>query len=363
MNENDRVQSMTLGDVEVIRIVEWRKQFLPAPDVFPDIHANVWKSNKDWLAPDHWEPDSNRTVIALQAWILRSGGRTILVDTNAGSGRERPGMAPYFDQCQSDFLDILAQAGIHPQDIDIVVNTHLHVDHVGWNTTDMDGEWIPTFPHAQYLIPAADDAHYGPDNTSGKNLQKVDRLIYEDSIAPIHHAGQALLWDGLHHIDEHLTLESAPGHTPGSSVLRLSSKSERAVFAGDVLHSPLQILEPCCSSSFCTNPQQAATTRHRILGRAADEHELLIPGHFAGPAGALPSNETKTDTPSAPGQHQTPTNNPPPPTPTQSLPAARTGRRGTSMRPSTGTARRGECHESGSYKIFVADDRSDAEVS
>jgi glyoxylase-like metal-dependent hydrolase (beta-lactamase superfamily II) len=286
-SENDRVQSMVLGDVQVIRVVEWHKQFLPTSDVLPDVAADVWRRNEDWLAPDHWEPDSDRTVIALQAWVLRSGGRTVLVDTNAGSGRERPGMAPYFDQCQSDFLDLLAQAGVRPQDVDVVVNTHLHVDHVGWNTIDADGEWAPTFPNAQYLIPAADDAHYGPANASGRNLQKVDRLIYEDSIAPIHQAGQAVLWDGLHRIDEHLTLESAPGHTPGSSVLRLSSGSDRAVFAGDVLHSPLQILEPCCSSSFCFDAEQAAASRRRILGRAADERELLVPGHFGGPAGAL----------------------------------------------------------------------------
>jgi glyoxylase-like metal-dependent hydrolase (beta-lactamase superfamily II) len=286
-NENESVQSMVLGEIEVIRVVEWHKPFLPASGMFPGAAADVWKDNEDWLAPDHWEPESDRTVIALQAWVLRSGGQTVLVDTNAGSGRERPGMAPYFDQCQSDFLDVLARAGVRPRDVDVVVNTHLHVDHVGWNTVDADGEWVPTFPHARYLIPAADDAHYGPDNASGTTLQKVDRLVYEDSVAPIHRAGQAVLWDGLHRIDQHLTLESAPGHTPGSSVLRLSSGSDRAVFVGDLLHSPVQILEPCCNSSSCFHARQAAASRRRILGRAADEGELLVPAHFGGPAGAL----------------------------------------------------------------------------
>lgn len=285
-NENERVQSMVLGDVEVIRVIEWHRPFLPTSGMFPGATADIWKDNEDWLAPDHWEPDSDRTVLALQTWVLRSGGRTVLVDTGAGNGRERPGMAPFFHQCEGDFLGLLARAGVRPRDVDVVVNTHLHVDHVGWNTVDADGEWVPTFPNAQYLIPAADDSHYGPANAKGNGLREVDRLIYEDSIAPIHRAGQAVLWDGLHRIDEHLTLESAPGHTPGSSVLRLASGSDRAVFVGDLLHSPVQILQPCCNSDACLAPEQAVASRRRILGRAADERELLVPAHFGG-AGAL----------------------------------------------------------------------------
>ncbi|WP_329241373.1 MBL fold metallo-hydrolase [Actinoallomurus sp. NBC_01490] len=284
-NENESAQSMVLGDVEVIRVVEPHEPFQSTSVMFPTVAADVWKDNEDWLAPDHWEPDTDRPVTALQTWVLRSGGRTILVDTGAGDGRERPGMGP-FHQARSDLPGLLARAGVRPQDVDVVVNTHLHVDHVGWNTVDADGQWVPTFPNAQYLIPAADDFHYGPDNAYGNGVQKVDRLIYEDSIAPIHQAGQAVLWDGLHRIDEHLTLESAPGHTPGSSVLRLASGSDRAVFVGDLLHSPVQILQPCCNSNACLAPEQAVASRRRILGRAADERELLIPAHFGG-AGAV----------------------------------------------------------------------------
>ncbi|MFJ1645399.1 MBL fold metallo-hydrolase [Streptomyces sp. NPDC088258] len=284
-NQNERVQSMMLGEVEVIRIVEWHEPFLPASGMFPDVTADVWRDNESWLVPDHWEPESDSAVVALQSWVLRSAGRTVLVDTGAGNGRERPGMGP-FHQARSDFPALLERAGVHPRDVDVVVNTHLHVDHVGWNTVDADGQWVPMFPRAQYLIPAADDFHYGPDNAYGNRGQVVDRLIYEDSVAPIHRAGQAVLWDGLHRIDEHLTLESAPGHTPGSSVLRLASGSDRAVFVGDLLHSPVQFLQPCCNSDSCQAPDQAVASRRRILGRAADERELVVPAHFGG-AGAV----------------------------------------------------------------------------
>ncbi|GLU48683.1 MBL fold metallo-hydrolase [Nocardiopsis ansamitocini] len=284
-NENDSVQSMVLGDVEVIRIIEWHEPFLPASTMFPEASADAWKDNEDWLVPDHWRPGDDSTVLALQTWVLRSGGRTVLVDTGAGNGRERPGMAP-FHHCQGDFLGLLEKGGVRPQDVDVVVNTHLHVDHVGWNTVDADGQWVPTFPNARYLVPAADDFHYGPDNAYGNGAQEVDRLIYEDSVAPVHQAGQVVLWDGLHRLDEHLTLESAPGHTPGSSVVRLESGRDRAVFVGDLLHSPVQILHPCCNSNACLAPRQAVASRRRILERAADERELLVPSHFGG-AGAV----------------------------------------------------------------------------
>ncbi|WP_327360652.1 MBL fold metallo-hydrolase [Streptomyces sp. NBC_01296] len=279
--KNESRQSIMLGDVEITRVIEWTGPLGPPRNLVPGVGAEVWKENEDWLSPDHWETDSDRTVLALQTWVLRSAGKTVLVDTGVGNGRERPG-SPLFHHRQGDFLGELARAGVRPQDVDIVVNTHVHGDHVGWNTVAADGGWVPAFPNAQYLIPAADDHHFGPGNGYGGGLREDDRLIYEDSIAPVHHAGQAVLWDGAHRIDEHLTLESAPGHTPGSAVLRLASGTDRAVFVGDLLHSPVQILEPACNSCFCLDAGQAAASRRRILERAADEAELLVPAHFGG---------------------------------------------------------------------------------
>ncbi|MFD9895081.1 MBL fold metallo-hydrolase [Amycolatopsis sp. NPDC059027] len=278
-------ERIVLGDVEIIRIAEWQGPFMPVSDLVPDADAEVRKDNEDWLAPDHWEPDSDRAVLAVQSWVLRSGGRTVLVDTGVGKGRERPASPP-FHHWQSDLLELLTAAGVDPREVDVVVNTHLHVDHVGGNTVEANGEWVPAFPNAEYLIPAADDFHFGPDNAYGNTSRQDERLIHEDSIAPLHRAGQAVLWDGSHRIDEHLTLESAPGHTPGSSVLRLKSGSDRAVFVGDLLHSPVQLLQPSCNSSACLAPDQAAASRRRVLARAADERELLVPAHFAG-AGAV----------------------------------------------------------------------------
>ncbi|MFI5689051.1 MBL fold metallo-hydrolase [Streptomyces sp. NPDC051636] len=282
---DDSVRKFVIGDVEVLRIVEWQAPYVPARDLVPDCDPEVWKENRDQLAPGHWEPDSDRVVVALQTWVVRGGGRTVLVDTGVGNGRERPGN-PLFHRRDGDFLGRLERAGILPEDVDFVVNTHLHGDHVGWNTRDADGEWVPTFPNARYLLPAADDAHFGPRGGYGGGVRVDDRLMYEDSVAPVHRAGQAVLWEDEYRIDEQLVLEAAPGHTPGSSVLRLASRGERAVFVGDLVHSPVQILHPECSSCFCLDPRLAAESRRRILERAADQRELVIPAHF-GSGGAV----------------------------------------------------------------------------
>ncbi|MEU5432205.1 MBL fold metallo-hydrolase [Streptomyces sp. NPDC020719] len=284
MNQ-ENARSVMLGDVEVIRVVEWQGAFAQARDFVPGVDAEVWQDNEGWLAPDHWDPETDRATVALQTWVLRSAGRTVVVDTGVGNGRERPGSAA-FHHWQGDFLGGLARAGVRPQDVDVVVNTHVHADHIGWNTHWAGDDWAPTFPNAQYLVPAADDFHFGPDNGYAGGLRVDDRLMYEDSVAPVHRAGQVVLWDREYRIDQHLTLESAPGHTPGSSVLRLASGSDRAVFVGDLLHSPVQILEPSCNSCFCMDADQAVASRRRILERAADERELVVPAHFGG-AGAV----------------------------------------------------------------------------
>ncbi|GGJ19999.1 MBL fold metallo-hydrolase [Streptomyces brasiliensis] len=205
-------------------------------------------------------------------------------DTGVGKGRERPGN-PCFHQRQGDLLGRLERAGVRAEDVDVVVNSHVHADHVGWNTRAVDGAWVPSFPRARYLIPAADDRHFGPEGGYGGGRRVDDRFRYEDSVAPVRRAGLAVLWEGEHRIDDHLTLESAPGHIPGSSVLRLVSRGERAVFVGDLLHSPVQILRPECSSCFCLDPGQAVASRRRVLERAAEERELVVPAHFAGGGG------------------------------------------------------------------------------
>ena len=282
--------TIVLGDVEITRVIEWSGPVHTARFIVPDSDEETWRRHQDWLAPDFWTPADDAYRCHVQTWVLRSEGRTILVDTGVGNGRNRP-QIPLFANLRTDFLDRLHAAGVAPEDVDVVVNTHIHYDHVGWNTEWRDGRWAPTFPHATYLIPRADRQYFDPENPSRSRPPRDaherlrwegSRLVFEDSIAPVERAGQVVLWEGSHRIDGNLLLEAAPGHTPGSCVLTLRSGTDRAVFVGDMLHSPVQLLEPGWNSCFCDDPVLAARTRRAYLARAAEQRELVIPAHWPG---------------------------------------------------------------------------------
>ncbi|MFE0104561.1 MBL fold metallo-hydrolase [Streptomyces sp. NPDC059009] len=275
-------QQITLGDVTVTRIKEFYGSVGLAPrQFFPDSPDGSWDEHRDWLAPDFWNPGTDECRTAIQSWLLRSEGRTILVDTGVGNHKDRP-YVPVWSRLDTDYLDNLAAAGVRPEDVDIVVNTHLHIDHVGWNTR-LDGTtWVPTFPNATYLMTGRDFEFWDPAKGHKSVLGPGNQNVFEDSVAPVHEAGQARLWEGTYRIDRNLRLDLAPGHTPGSSVLTLESGGEQALFVGDLVHTALQIAEPEVNSCFCEDPAESRATRHRLLGRAAENNALVFPAHFGG---------------------------------------------------------------------------------
>jgi glyoxylase-like metal-dependent hydrolase (beta-lactamase superfamily II) len=262
------MQKFQLGDVEIAKIVEFEGEIAPARTIVPDSPPELWRDNESWLAPNHWNPVNDTYHAAVQTWVLRSEGKIVLIDTGVGNDRERP-QIPIFDHLNTDFLDRL---GVAPAEVDVVINTHVHYDHVGWNTRLDNGNWVPAFPNATYLIPRADQEHFAA-------AEWPRSLIYADSIAPV--LDRAVLWEDSYRVDANLTVESAPGHTPGSSIVRLTSGTDRAVFVGDMLHSPVQILQPRHNSCFDEDPHQAATIRRAVLEHAADHRELVVPAHFA----------------------------------------------------------------------------------
>ncbi len=274
------MNEIKLGDVTVTRVEEMHGPIMPAGAFFPDLPEQAWQEHRDLLVPDHLGDGDDMVHVAMQTWLLRSDGRTILVDTGVGNDKTRPAV-PVWDHLRLDYLDRLAAAGVRPEDVDLVVNTHLHVDHVGWNTRLVDGAWVPTFPNATYVMPRADFHHWDPANNPGI-AGGVNEHVFEDSVAPVHAAGQVQLWEDGHTIDGALRLEAAPGHTPGSSVLILRSGTDRALFAGDLIHTPLQVSHPDHDSCFCEHPGQARATRRRLLGWAADTGALVLPAHLSG---------------------------------------------------------------------------------
>ena len=172
----------------------------------------------------------------------------------------------------------------------MVINTHVHADHVGWNTQLIDRAWIPTFPNAQYLIAAADFEFWDSRNGHPKDgylgdigAALANQNVFEDSVLPVHEHGQAVLWESEYRIDANLTLEAAPGHTPGSAVLVSESSGQRALFVGDLVHSPLQFPQPGCEPCLSEDVPAATRQRRRFLERAADTNALVLPAHLPGP--------------------------------------------------------------------------------
>jgi glyoxylase-like metal-dependent hydrolase (beta-lactamase superfamily II) len=275
------MDEMKLGDVTVIRVEEQHGPVGMTPEqFFPDSSASQWREQREMLVPDHLTAEDNIVRVAMQTWALRSDGRTILIDTGVGNDKSRPAL-PAWDHLALGYLKNLAAAGVRPEDVDLVINTHLHADHVGWNTRLVDGEWVPTFPNATYLIPRADFEYWNPARNSGI-AGSLNENVFEDSVAPVHAAGQVQLWEDGHVVDGNLRLLAAPGHTPGSSAVVLTSGSDKALFAADLLHTPLQVMYPEFGSCFCVDLAAARSTRRDLLGWASDNTALVLPAHFSG---------------------------------------------------------------------------------
>jgi glyoxylase-like metal-dependent hydrolase (beta-lactamase superfamily II) len=282
------MQTFTLGDFEIARVTEWHGAFAPVSALFPTLPASTWQEHRAWLDPHFWDAASGDYQAHMQTWVIRGQGRTILVDT--GLGNDKPRVHGLLADRDGDFLHQLAAIGVRPNEVDTVVNTHLHTDHVGWNTRLENGEWVPTFPNARYLMHKADFDYWNPANGIPHASDFADPADsgagFNDSVLPVHRAGQALLWEGTEHsVAAGLSLHLAPGHTPGSAVLKLHSGTDRAFFVGDLVHTPLQFLTPDHDTCLSEDQHQAARSRRRMLEEAADTNALVVPAHLGG-AGA-----------------------------------------------------------------------------
>jgi glyoxylase-like metal-dependent hydrolase (beta-lactamase superfamily II) len=274
------MHTIELGDVTVTRLAHVDNWPLSSAGFFPGTVPAHWQANRSWLAPDHWDAEADRVHVAVRTWLLRSGGRTILVDTGLDPSSTRHGVP-----AGAPLPAVLATAGVKPEDVDLVICTHLHADHVGGNTlTTADGDRVPAFPRARYLISRPDLDFFHPDNLTEEPGRSA--TVFAASIEPLLRSGQAQIWDDSYVIDDHLRLALTPGHTPGHAMVTLESGSDRAAFVGDLLHSPIQIAEPGLSSCFCHAPAEAARSRRKVLGWAADDNALILPAHFGG-AGAV----------------------------------------------------------------------------
>ncbi|OBG60258.1 MULTISPECIES: MBL fold metallo-hydrolase [unclassified Mycobacterium] len=283
------MRPVRFGRASVARVLELR--FDLGAQFFPHTPPSGWRDNADLLEPDFFDPSTDQWHIAIQSWVIEVDGLTVVVDTGVGNDRSRPHMPP-LDHLNTGFLGALRSAGVDRAAVDVVVNTHIHSDHVGWNTMLEDGAWVPTFPNARYVVPAADYRHFAPDGPAAARTprseeeaaqQRGDQLVFADSVAPIE--GQLVQWSDDYEISPSLRLRPAPGHTPGSSVLWLDA-GQPAVFVGDLTHSPLQLRRPADACAFDIDAPAAAVTRRRIFTEAVGANAAVIPAHYPGHGGA-----------------------------------------------------------------------------
>lgn len=263
-----------VGDVKITQVIELvatgGSRFI-LPDATRELIQTI-----EWLAPHFADPDG-RLIMSIHALIVETGDCKIMVDTCLGNNKVRA--IPGWNMRQGPFLQDIASAGYPREAIDTVLCTHLHVDHVGWNTM-LDGDrWVPTFNNARYLIGEKEWAHWSAEDAE----QRRGDDILGDSVRPVFDAGLVDLVETSHKICDEVWLEPTPGHTPGHVSVRISSHGEEALITGDCMHHPCQIAMPDMCSNADSDQEMARRTRHELLKKYADQPILVIGTHFASP--------------------------------------------------------------------------------
>jgi glyoxylase-like metal-dependent hydrolase (beta-lactamase superfamily II) len=266
-----------IGEATITRIVEMDPFFMPPEGLFPAASAEMVRATT-WLAP-HFADAEGQINLVFQCFLVEVGARKILVDTCIGDGKQLD--EPSFSNRVSDFLETLARAGAAPDSVDTVLCTHLHFDHIGWNTRLVDGAWIPTFPKARYLFGRTE-----VDHTLALTPDEGDASIAQ-SVRPILDAGLADLVEPTHRICDEVRLISTPGHTAGHVSVMIESAGERALISGDAFHHPAQLAHPDWSDRFAYDAALGIATRRRIFADLADVPTLLIGSHFCEPTAGL----------------------------------------------------------------------------
>jgi glyoxylase-like metal-dependent hydrolase (beta-lactamase superfamily II) len=276
------MSQLRIGDVTVDRIVEAEGSGFFPGYIFPDADEVGVAAEHDWMAPDFLDADTGRLLQGNACFVLQRPGMTLLVDTCVGNDKQRPSSRTW-NNMQTDWLDQLTGLGVMPADVTHVFNTHLHVDHCGWNT-QLDGDrWVPTFPNAEYLLPKTEFAFWADPSNDRVTGTGANDGCYQDSVLPVHEAGLAKLVDVGDRITDDMSFASAAGHAPGQLTLNVDLSGETLIFTGDLFHSPLQIARPEWSSKFDVDREAAADTRRKFIGENADADSIILSAHACTP--------------------------------------------------------------------------------
>jgi glyoxylase-like metal-dependent hydrolase (beta-lactamase superfamily II) len=271
------MNSWQIGDVKISCVVEFKASAPYDPErsvimgATPEVLAQV-----PWLKPKYVSPEGH-LLMAVQAVLVEAPGLKLVVDTCVGN--DKPRRMTRGIGLKTGFLQRLEAAGWTRNDVTAVVCTHLHIDHIGWNTMIEDGRWVPTFPRARYLMARREYEFWAQDKEDEEQVAAMG-----DSVQPLFDAGLVQLVEPDHVLSPEVRLLPSPGHTPGHVSVAIESQGQRAVITGDMMHHPCQIARPELLARFDSDHEAALATRRRLLAQWADQPVLVIGTHFVAPA-------------------------------------------------------------------------------
>lgn len=266
------------GDLTIHRIIEQETTFLAVQEMLPGLTPELLAENRTWMQQAKALDASDVLILCFQSYVVKTPHHTILIDSCIGNDKPRPQRPKWNMKTDDTYMRALAAAGLSVDDIDYVMCTHLHVDHVGWNTRLENGKWAPTFPKAKYVFGKTEFDYWAETHA------KTPVPVIADSVLPIVEAKRHEVVGDEAAIGDHVRLLPTPGHTPGHAAFRLGRGKDEAVFSGDLMHSPIQTLYPEMSVKFDVDQVAAGKTRRSFLERYCDTDTLCCTAHFPSPS-------------------------------------------------------------------------------
>ncbi len=269
---------LNFNNLSIGRILEFEGPFMSVYDFFPQATPELLQPHRCWLEPGAIQPNTDMLLMPIQSYVLRTDGLTILVDSCIGNHKTVPWFPKWNKKTDNVYFYNMKRMGVHPDEIDYVFCTHLHVDHTGWNTRLLDGRWVPTFKNAKYILSKLEVEH------AKFSYEKFKDQTYVENVLPLLEAKQAVLVDENYQLTDKIYLEHSPGHTPGHCTLHFNAKSHHGLLTGDMIHSPIQCQYPDWNFKFDVDKNLAAKTRRTFLEKHADTDSMIFTAHFPLPS-------------------------------------------------------------------------------
>ena len=281
-----------VGNTTIQKVHEIDLNGFTLAQLLPAMDSHLPERHPEWLPQG--TTDGENALLSVHSWLVRHEGMTILIDTGAGNNKSRP-QQKALDHLKNPFLERLAEAGVAPEMVDYVLHTHIHSDHVGWNTVLVEEQWKPTFPKAIHLCSRLEwdyGAALADGDERGISAARAEAGLgepvripvngtFNDSMRPLQSTAQTRLVPiNDQEVLPGLRFLPTPGHSIDHAAIELRSAGQRAVFGGDVMHHPVELYDTTLVSSFCEFPEAARRSRFQLLDRLAMDDAIYFSAHF-----------------------------------------------------------------------------------